>query len=56
MRPEKTAAAVPDAQTAMSDGAAAGLVDRIKNIDVDTLTPIEAMNTLFRLVSEAKEI
>lgn len=56
VRPEKTAAAVPDAQTAMSDGAAAGLVDRIKNIDVDTLTPIEAMNTLFRLVSEAKEI
>lgn len=32
------------------------LIDKLKNLDISVLTPIEAMNTLYKFVSEANEL
>ena len=32
------------------------LIEKLKNIDVNTLTPIEAMTTLFELQKDAKTL
>ena len=44
------------AQISFGGGAAAALVDRLGALDVDTLTPLEAMNTLYSLVKEARKL
>lgn len=44
------------AQLDFGDNAANEIADELKKMDVTTLTPIEAMNTLYRLASKAKEI
>ncbi|MCI8359999.1 MAG: DNA mismatch repair protein MutS, partial [Clostridiales bacterium] len=45
----------PD-QISFGGGAAAAFVSRIGALDADTLTPLEAMNTLYELVREAKKL
>lgn len=44
------------AQFDFSQGAKDELIDRIKGIDINILSPIEAMNTLFELKKQADEI
>ena len=41
-------------QLSFSSGAKEGIVEKLKDIDVNTLTPIEAMQVLFELQKEAK--
>jgi len=43
-------------QQSLSAGQSAELIAGLKSLDVDTLTPIEALNELHRLISEAKKI
>jgi len=51
----KTVAA-PDMQISMESQGACDLLHEMQNIDVNTLTPIEAMGILFDLVNKAKSI
>jgi DNA mismatch repair protein MutS len=43
-----------DSQLGFEDMAAVEIVEKLKVMDVTTLTPIEALNTLYKLVNEAK--
>ncbi len=43
-------------QLSFSSGAKEGIVEKLKDIDVNTLTPIEAMQVLFELQKEAKNL
>lgn len=43
-----------DTQIGFADMAAASIAEKLKTMDVTTLTPIEALNTLYELASEAK--
>ncbi|MCC8169660.1 MAG: DNA mismatch repair protein MutS [Oscillospiraceae bacterium] len=43
-------------QIGLADSAANEIAEELRRMDVTTLTPIEAMNTLYRLASMAKEI
>ena len=43
-------------QISFGGGAAAELVSRLGQLDVETLTPLEAMNTLYQFAAEAKKI
>lgn len=45
-----------DGQIDFFSNAGGKIVDRLKTVDVDTLTPIEAMNLLYELAKEAKEL
>ena len=54
-RPSAPSAEEP-AQISFGGGAAAAFVDRVGALDVETLTPLEAMNTLYKLVTEAKRL
>ncbi|MBQ1895732.1 MAG: DNA mismatch repair protein MutS, partial [Clostridia bacterium] len=44
-----------DSQISFAGTAGNAIVDELKNIDVNTLTPIEAMQYLYDLVKKAKE-
>jgi DNA mismatch repair protein MutS len=46
----------PQNQMDFGDNVANEIAEELRKIDVTTLTPIEAMNTLFKLVNKAKEI
>ena len=62
--PVKTVGVVPveefsqddELQLSFTTGAREGLIERLKDIDVNTLTPIEAMQLLYELQKEAKSI
>ena len=62
--PVKAAGAVPveeypeedELQLSFTTGAREGIIERLKSIDVNTLTPIEAMQLLYELQKEAKSI
>ena len=43
-------------QIGFGDGIANEIADELKNMDVTTYTPIEAMNKLYELANRAKEI
>ena len=43
-------------QISLASTMSQGLVDTLRNLDVDTLTPLEAMTKLYELVKEAKQI
>lgn len=43
-------------QLSFAGGAGNEIVEKLKDIDVNTLTPIEAMQTLYEMVNEAKKI
>ena len=43
-------------QLSFTSGGTASIVERLRNIDVNTLTPIEAMTVLFELQKEAENI
>ena len=43
-------------QISFLSGAGTELMNRLKNIDIDTLTPIESMNILYELVKDAKRL
>lgn len=45
-----------DVQLSFTSGATESLIERLKNIDVNTLTPIEAMTVLFELHKSAEEL
>jgi len=56
-RPAAAGPAVPDeAQLSFASGARDRFFTELKQIDVNTLTPIEAMGKLFELVKQAEEI
>ena len=40
-------------QVSMEDGVAAELLEELKNIELDALTPIESMNILYKLKQKA---
>ncbi len=44
----------PDMQLGITDMRAAEIIERLKSMDITTLTPIEAMNVLFELQKTAK--
>ena len=46
----------PVNQMGFADTGAAEIADELKNMDVTTFTPIEAMNELFRLSEKAKRL
>ena len=46
----------PQNQIGFADSTANEIADELRMLDVTTLTPIEAMNTLYKLVNKAKEI
>lgn len=46
----------PSAQLDFGDNTANEIAEELKMLDVTTLTPIEAMNTLYKLAAKAKEI
>ena len=46
----------PQLQLTLSSSGADKLVDRLKAIDINVLTPIEAMNKLYQLWNEAKDL
>jgi DNA mismatch repair protein MutS len=46
----------PQNQMDFGDNVANEIAEELRKIDVTTLTPIEAMNTLFKLANKAKEI
>jgi DNA mismatch repair protein MutS len=48
-------AEAPPAQVSLTDMGAAALRERLRDLNLDTLTPIEAMNLLYTLVKQAKE-
>ena len=52
----KEKAAEPVNQIGFGDSVANEIADELKNMDVTTFTPIEAMNKLFELSQKAKEI
>jgi len=54
----KPVAAAPteDLQISMTAGYADEIIDKLKKTDVTLLTPIEAMNELYRLAKQAKDI
>lgn len=43
-----------DMQISMVSNTADEIYDELKNIDADTLTPIEAMNILYKLINKVK--
>ena len=43
-------------QFSFSSASSNGIIDELKVIDVNTLTPIEALSKLYELVGKAKEI
>ena len=45
-----------DMQVSFEDGSSNEIIDKLKKIDVNTLTPIEAMSVLYELTKNAKEI
>lgn len=45
-----------DMQVSFEDGSSNEIIDKLKKIDVNTLTPIEAMSVLYELTKSAKEI
>ncbi len=45
-----------DMQLSFTSGSREVLIDKLKNIDVNTLTPIEAMTVLFELQKDAKNL
>ena len=45
-----------DLQLSFSSGGKDILIEKLKNIDVNTLTPIEAMTVLFELQKDAKTL
>ena len=45
-----------DSQLSFSSHQNAALIEELKNLDVNTLTPIEAMSVLYKLTQEAKEL
>jgi DNA mismatch repair protein MutS len=47
---------VTDSQMSLTSGAAEQLVDEIKNMDINVLTPIEAMSRLAELIDRARKI
>lgn len=53
--PQATETASPDAQLSFGASNAAAITERLKTLDVNTLTPIEAMGILYDLVKQAKE-
>ncbi len=55
-RPQKAEPEEEDAQLDMAGIAAMGIVEELKNIDVTTYTPIEALNKLFELTKKAEVI
>ncbi|MCQ2479138.1 MAG: DNA mismatch repair protein MutS [Clostridia bacterium] len=46
----------PFMQLSFAGGAGSSIIDELKMIDVNTLTPIEAMQKLYEMVNEAKKI
>ena len=46
----------PLMQLSFAGGAGNEIIDELKTIDVNTLTPIEAMQKLYEMVNEAKKI
>ena len=46
----------PEDQMSLVDRQGDELIDRLKRLDIDTLTPIEAMNELHRIAAAAKKI
>ena len=52
---EKNAESSSD-QISFADTAALSIAEELKNLDATTLTPIEAMNTLYQLSQKAREI
>ena len=46
----------PLMQLSFAGGAGSEIIDELKTIDVNTLTPIEAMQKLYEMVNEAKKI
>ncbi len=55
-RPQKTEYEEDDAQLDMAGIAAMGIVEELKDMDVTTYTPIEALNKLFELTKKAEAI
>ncbi len=59
-RPAKATAAreapQPEAQVSFAATAGNAMVDKLKAVDVNTLTPIEAMSVLYELVKEAGQV
>ncbi|MCL2083508.1 MAG: DNA mismatch repair protein MutS [Oscillospiraceae bacterium] len=55
-RGRKPATPEPIGQVSLGDIASQELVDELKRIDPDTLTPIEAMNRLYSLIKKAGKI
>lgn len=45
-----------DLQISISSNKADEVYDELKNMDPDTLTPIEALNVLYKLIKKAKEV
>ncbi len=54
--PKATAPVEDMMQISFSGEAGSGLIDEISKIDINTLTPIEAMQKLYDIVKKAKEI
>lgn len=52
----KAAEACDDEQISFASHAGEKIIDRLKKVDVNTFTPIEAMNLLYELVKEANEL
>ena len=57
VRTVKTAISNADNEMQMSFGSSANdeIINELKNLDVNTLTPIEAMTELFKLANKAKQ-
>ena len=55
-QPAAKSPASEPAQISFGGGEAAAFVNRVGALDVDTLTPLEAMNTLYQLVTDARKI
>ena len=45
----------PEMQLSFASNAGGEIVDELKNLDINTLTPIEAMSVLYKFVQKAKE-
>ena len=43
-----------DSQLSMSDISSSEIIERLKSIDVSTITPLEAMSILYELSNKAK--
>ena len=54
-RDHHAAAAEPQSQMALFDASDSRLRQQLKQLDVSAMTPIEALNTLYRLTEEAKK-